>query len=142
MSYALRWCLIATMATAIASTAAAAQNLGGLTVTASGGLASRICGIDVVPPQRLPPQNSGPVVFLIAPCFEQQGAYPAHTPVNICETSSCVRASCLKGSGFRSTGPRSGSFSRTRSACGRITVCWNCPSRFATIGFRTASSAS
>jgi hypothetical protein len=72
MSYALRWCLIATMATAIASTAPA-QDLRGLTVTASGGLASRICGFDVVPPRQLPPPNSGPVVFLIAPCFEQQG---------------------------------------------------------------------
>jgi hypothetical protein len=33
----------------------------------------RICGEDVAPPASLPPAGSGPVVYLIAPCFEAQG---------------------------------------------------------------------
>ena len=32
-----------------------------------------ICGQPVQPPRALPPANSGPVVYLIAPCFEAQG---------------------------------------------------------------------
>jgi outer membrane protein insertion porin family len=32
-----------------------------------------ICGQDVPPPRALPPPGSGPVVYLIAPCFEAQG---------------------------------------------------------------------
>jgi outer membrane protein insertion porin family len=34
---------------------------------------TRICGQDVPPPRSLPPAGSGPVVYLIAPCFEEQG---------------------------------------------------------------------
>ena len=33
----------------------------------------RICDADVPPPVALPPDGSGPVVYLIAPCFEAQG---------------------------------------------------------------------
>src|SRR5712691_8993563 len=33
----------------------------------------RVCGQDVAPPASLPPAGSGPVVWLIAPCFEAQG---------------------------------------------------------------------
>jgi outer membrane protein insertion porin family len=33
----------------------------------------RICDTDVPPPVALPPDGSGPVVYLIAPCFEAQG---------------------------------------------------------------------
>src|SRR5438094_8509081 len=32
-----------------------------------------ICGQPIPPPASLPPAGSGPVVFLIAPCFEAQG---------------------------------------------------------------------
>src|SRR5205085_6583684 len=32
-----------------------------------------ICGQPVPPPRTLPPAGSGPVVYLIAPCFEAQG---------------------------------------------------------------------
>ncbi|MGC4080701.1 MAG: hypothetical protein QM736_00915 [Vicinamibacterales bacterium] len=32
-----------------------------------------ICGQPVPPPRALPPAGSGPVVYLIAPCFEAQG---------------------------------------------------------------------
>jgi outer membrane protein insertion porin family len=38
---------------------------------ASGG--ATICGQQVPPPRALPPDGSGPVVYLIAPCFEAQG---------------------------------------------------------------------
>src|SRR5689334_2113910 len=34
---------------------------------------ARICDTDVMPPVNLPPAGSGPVVYLIAPCFEAQG---------------------------------------------------------------------
>jgi outer membrane protein insertion porin family len=34
---------------------------------------ARICDQDVTPPASLPPDGSGPVVWLIAPCFEAQG---------------------------------------------------------------------
>src|SRR3954469_24552360 len=34
---------------------------------------TRICGQDVPAPRALPPAGSGPVVYLIAPCFEAQG---------------------------------------------------------------------
>src|SRR5689334_7738567 len=32
-----------------------------------------ICGQPVSAPRALPPANSGPVVYLVAPCFEAQG---------------------------------------------------------------------
>src|SRR5690349_13442968 len=32
-----------------------------------------ICGTQVLPPANLPPANSGPVLWQIAPCFEAQG---------------------------------------------------------------------
>jgi len=35
--------------------------------------ATEICGQPVQPPRALPPAGSGPVVYLIAPCFEAQG---------------------------------------------------------------------
>src|SRR5947209_4284315 len=34
---------------------------------------TRICGQDVQPPANLPPAGSGPVLYLYAPCFEEQG---------------------------------------------------------------------
>jgi len=39
----------------------------------SGANPQLICGQDVPPPRALPPAGSGPVVYLIAPCFEAQG---------------------------------------------------------------------
>ena len=37
------------------------------------GPAARSCGSTVPPPVSQPPANSGPVVYLILPCFEAQG---------------------------------------------------------------------
>jgi outer membrane protein insertion porin family len=37
------------------------------------GAAARVCGVDVPPPTQLPPASSGPVLWLLAPCFEAQG---------------------------------------------------------------------
>ncbi len=35
--------------------------------------AGTVCGQPIPPPRALPPANSGPVVYLLAPCFEAQG---------------------------------------------------------------------
>jgi len=32
-----------------------------------------ICGVSVPPPANLPPAGSGPVVYMLAPCFQAQG---------------------------------------------------------------------
>ena len=40
---------------------------------AGSGQPRTICGQQVQPPRALPPDGSGPVVYLIAPCFEAQG---------------------------------------------------------------------
>ena len=52
-----------------------AQALRGLTAAGQGepSAASSICGVPVRPPGALPMATSGPVVYLIAPCFERQG---------------------------------------------------------------------
>jgi outer membrane protein insertion porin family len=39
-----------------------------------------ICGLPIPPPAALPPDNSGPVVFQIVPCFEAQGNLPLIDP--------------------------------------------------------------
>ncbi len=44
------------------------------------GAATRICGVPVPPPAKLPPDGSGPVIFYIAPCFEKQGNVSAVEP--------------------------------------------------------------
>jgi outer membrane protein assembly factor BamA len=41
---------------------------------ATGGQApSTVCGLPIPPPARLPPTGSGPVVYLVVPCFQKQG---------------------------------------------------------------------
>ena len=40
---------------------------------AAAGGAQTICGNPVPPPINLPPAGSGPVVYLLAPCFQAQG---------------------------------------------------------------------
>jgi len=37
------------------------------------GPATKVCGSEVPPPVAQPPANSGPVVYLLVPCFEAQG---------------------------------------------------------------------
>jgi outer membrane protein insertion porin family len=39
----------------------------------SGQNTQTICGVPVPPPRSLPPADSGPVVYIIAPCFSKQG---------------------------------------------------------------------
>jgi hypothetical protein len=41
---------------------------------------SSICGIKAPLPRALPPSTSGPVVYLISPCFERQGGRPRLEP--------------------------------------------------------------
>jgi outer membrane protein insertion porin family len=40
---------------------------------AAQGTGATICGLPVPPPRALPPENSGPVVYFVAPCFDKQG---------------------------------------------------------------------
>jgi len=39
-----------------------------------------ICGLAVPPPNSLPAAGSGPVVYLISPCFDRQGGRPRSDP--------------------------------------------------------------
>lgn len=50
-----------------------AQDLQGLRASTTAQDTSLICGRTVVNPSALPPVGSGPVVYLIATCFEGQG---------------------------------------------------------------------
>ena len=50
------------------------QSLQNLKANLSAPDTSSICGQSVVDPSVLPPSNSGPVVFLVAPCFGRPGA--------------------------------------------------------------------
>src|SRR4051812_43252460 len=59
---------VAAMADAQPVTPTAAQP-----AAAPAGEAATICGQPVQPPRKLPPAGSGPVVYLIAPCFSAQG---------------------------------------------------------------------
>ena len=34
-----------------------------------------VCGLAIPEPSRMPPANSGPVVFQVVPCFQKQGGY-------------------------------------------------------------------
>jgi outer membrane protein insertion porin family len=51
--------------------AASAQSPSSAAVPQGG--AARICGAPVPPPANLPPEGSGPVIYLLAPCFQAQG---------------------------------------------------------------------
>ena len=44
---------------------------------------SVICGATVPTPSALPPVNTGPVVYMIAPCFERQGGVTTIPPNDI-----------------------------------------------------------
>ena len=41
---------------------------------------STVCGSPIPPPAALPPANSGPVIYLIVPCFAKQGGSPVVEP--------------------------------------------------------------
>ena len=66
--------LALTAAFAAAVPAAAQTNPAQAPVPPSG--AATICGQPVPPPRALPPDDSGPVVYFIAPCFLKQGGSP------------------------------------------------------------------
>jgi hypothetical protein len=44
---------------------------------------STICGVTVQTPSALPPVNTGPVVYMIAPCFERQGGITTIPPTDM-----------------------------------------------------------
>jgi hypothetical protein len=58
------------------------QALGGLSASLKALEASSMCGFPVRQPSLLPPPNAGPVVYLIAPCFERQGGVARVPPVD------------------------------------------------------------
>ena len=74
--------ILATVAfAAIAVSSPNAQELRALTSGSQRNASAVICGTQVLRPGALPPANSGPVVFLIAPCFEAQPGRPQPEPL-------------------------------------------------------------
>lgn len=61
---------------------ASGQVLRTLSTDSTPATANSICGLPIPPPLStyLPPAGSGPVVYLIAPCFERQGGRPRLNP--------------------------------------------------------------
>jgi outer membrane protein assembly factor BamA len=39
-----------------------------------------VCGLPIPAPAKLPPAGSGPVVYLVVPCFQKQGGFPVVEP--------------------------------------------------------------
>jgi hypothetical protein len=75
--------ILTTLALAtLASSSANAQRLHGLIAGSRMNESAVICGIDVFRPRLLPPANSGPVIYLIAPCFQEQGGRSREEPAN------------------------------------------------------------
>jgi hypothetical protein len=58
-------CLVTLTVSAVAH----GQVLGGLRASVAGEETSSICGASVVAPSTLPPDRSGPVIYMIAPCL-------------------------------------------------------------------------
>jgi len=67
--------------TLLAARRADAQMLRTISTNSLPAAANSICGQSIVPPTVLPPAGSGPVVYLISPCFERQGGRPRIDPV-------------------------------------------------------------
>jgi hypothetical protein len=59
--------------TAAAGVSSHAQGLRSLTAAGQQSTTSTICGVAVPTPGALPPSTSGPIVYLLSPCFERQG---------------------------------------------------------------------
>jgi len=57
-----------------------AQALRTLSTDTRPAAATSICGLAVPAPNAVPAAGSGPVVYLIAPCFERQGGRPRSAP--------------------------------------------------------------
>jgi hypothetical protein len=64
----------------LASRYADGQELRTLSTAPTPAATNSICGQRVPPTQFLPPTGSGPVVYLIAPCFERQGGRSRFAP--------------------------------------------------------------
>src|SRR5882762_10260507 len=67
----------AALITAVASSPAFAQ---AGNPAAANSNPSTVCGAQIPQPAALPPANSGPVVYLIVPCFAKQGGSPVIEP--------------------------------------------------------------
>ena len=69
------------VAFALAVDVAQPQGLEGLKASIAGQSTSSVCGNTVENPTTLPPSGSGPVVYLIAPCFSGQGGVARTSPL-------------------------------------------------------------
>src|SRR5262245_41107349 len=78
MTRMARFVLCGLTAVAFGATAAQGQQLQGLSASAAPQDAMSICGTNVPVPTRIPPDGTGPIIYLIAPCFQNQGS-PAQT---------------------------------------------------------------
>ena len=65
--------VIPALVAALGAFASQAQAQGLRELKAPAGSALSLCGFPVKQPVTLPPPDSGPVVFQLAPCFERQG---------------------------------------------------------------------
>src|SRR5262249_19855550 len=67
------WSVALTVVVVFATPLSAAQQAAGKATPLAPGATVTVCGQQVAQPTRLPPANSKPVVWLIAPCWESQG---------------------------------------------------------------------
>ena len=72
--------LLTVVSTLLAPSHAHAQALRTLSSAIKPAPVGSICGAPVPRPQTMPPAGSGPVVYLIGPCFERQGGRPRFEP--------------------------------------------------------------
>ena len=76
-----RLVVAAGLSIAAVTTLSHAQTLRTLSTDTKPAAATSICGVPVPPPNFLPPAGAGPVVYLLAPCFERQGGRPRVDPL-------------------------------------------------------------
>jgi outer membrane protein insertion porin family len=83
MQIALIRALVAGLVLAAASAVSAAPSQAAPAAAqapATSATAPTICGVAVPPPANLPPAGSGPVIYIVAPCFQAQGNVPVVEP--------------------------------------------------------------
>jgi hypothetical protein len=82
MAQTLSSALVAVGIVMAVTDAARGQVLSGLRASLDSPEASSICGFPVPEPSALPPADVGPVVYMVAPCFERQGSVARVPPVD------------------------------------------------------------
>jgi hypothetical protein len=82
MAQTLSSALVAVGIVVAVTGAARGQGLGGLRASLASPESTSICGFPVLEPSTLPPANAGPVVYMVAPCFERQGGVARVAPAD------------------------------------------------------------